>query len=458
MKRTFAVNIAGYAFTIDENAYALLEKYLDTITSAFKGKDEGEEISQDIELRVAELLLEKISSGSPIVSYNDVEEVIKRIGTPDEFTEEEVVISTESDDLNPEISEDCEKKEEKIEETITPPPYYQATPKIKKKLFRDSDNAMLGGVCAGLAWYTGIDVTLLRLLTVLLIFLSASTVAIVYIVLWIVVPVARTPLQRMQMMGEDPTVENIGKTVTENFNNERSNALENTPRSGFSRFISSSLSVLAKIIFIFCLIIGAPVLLVIFFIFIICIFAFFVGGTAIAGGSLFGETFDVHAPGGGTLAFYLLLASAGTIITLGIPFWLFLRMAFKSKVKQISENNRRAILIIWLVGIALTAVFTVKTVKKAKQMSKNNWDVNIEKLEMLNELDGDDIDNIKINNGEVTLTTKEGLKYKVSKGKVDIETQESLEKVETITPDSTHNISVIEERVIENENTKDSIK
>ena len=80
---------------------------------------------------------------------------------------------------------------------------------------------MIGGVCSGIAWYLNCDPTWVRLAAVLLTIASLSAGLVLYIILWIVLPEPRTPLERMQMMGEQPTVENIGKTVTDNFMEEK---------------------------------------------------------------------------------------------------------------------------------------------------------------------------------------------------------------------------------------------
>ncbi|MDE5875777.1 MAG: PspC family transcriptional regulator, partial [Muribaculaceae bacterium] len=115
MKKTFNINLAGFAFTIDEDAYSLLHDYLNTIEHAFSKEEDSKEISLDIEARVAELLMEKTTTGSPIVTLRDVEEVIARIGKPEDMIEEEslTLASEEGETINV-------RKEERI---ITPPPY-----------------------------------------------------------------------------------------------------------------------------------------------------------------------------------------------------------------------------------------------------------------------------------------------------------------------------------------------
>lgn len=112
MKKTFNINVAGFPFTIDDDAYTLLSDYLDTIEHAFAKQDDSRELVNDIESRIAELLLEQTSSGSAIVTAQDVEQVIRRVGQPEEMIEEDETISIDS-----------EKVEYK--ETVTPPPTFR---------------------------------------------------------------------------------------------------------------------------------------------------------------------------------------------------------------------------------------------------------------------------------------------------------------------------------------------
>lgn len=430
MKKTLNINLAGYPFTIDEDAYKLLEDYLDTIRFAFDTKEDTGELAADIEARIAELLMENEGGRIRIVSREEVSKVIERIGKPSEFIEIEEEVKTQEKESSEEVdtpnSESLHSEEEiQIEEEkITPPPY--ESKKLfgttwRKKLFRDPQNSMLGGVCAGLAVYLNIDVTIVRLLTVLLFFLSATTVAIAYIILWIVVPEAVTPLQRMQMMGQDPTMENIGKTVTENHLSEENKTSEENTKTGFQKFLSSALSIFVKCLIILGLLIGLPLLIAIGAAILGCVIAIFVISIGIVGGGMF-DTINE-----GLMVLFILLAVIGGAITIGIPLWLLIRMAFKKNDSNMTPNNRRSLLIIWLIGIALTAVFTVKAIKKGRYIDHDSIRENIENLQFLNDLDMEDIEDIKINNGKVTVTTKEGIKYKINKGAVTIESATSEE-------------------------------
>jgi phage shock protein PspC (stress-responsive transcriptional regulator) len=112
--------------------------------------------------------------------------VIARVGKPGEFAEDE---------------KDDEAQQEQTQET-------------KRKLFRNTDNKMLGGVFSGLGAYLGWDVTLLRILGVILLFVTHFVVVPIYIIMWFIVPEAKTAADKLQMMGKPMTLENIGKAVS----------------------------------------------------------------------------------------------------------------------------------------------------------------------------------------------------------------------------------------------------
>lgn len=199
MKKTYNINISGFAFTIDEDAYDILDSYLQTLSEICE-KTGQRETAVDIEQRIAEIFSEKYNSPvPPIISRLDVEEVIRRMGAPEEIVDEDVT----ADEAAP---EDPRRRS-------TPPPF-SGIRFVDNRLYRDVDHKVLGGVCAGLAWYLGIDVVWVRIIMVALAFLSGSTMVLIYIILWIVIPAARSPYERMQMMGIPSSMRNVGKVVT----------------------------------------------------------------------------------------------------------------------------------------------------------------------------------------------------------------------------------------------------
>ncbi len=199
MNKIFNVNLGGYPFTIDEDAYHQLNKYLDTIRRHFADSEGCDEILDDIEVRMAELFQERIK-GKAIVSNKDLDEVVKILGRPEDFGAEEL------DDDYEETSYSKKKKS-----TFT-------GMKTGKRLFRNSDEKIIGGVASGLSAYFGIsDPVWIRLLFVL--FMVGGGVAVpLYIVLWIIVPEAKTAGEKLEMHGEPVNVNNIARKVEEELN------------------------------------------------------------------------------------------------------------------------------------------------------------------------------------------------------------------------------------------------
>lgn len=179
MKKNITINLFGATYAIDEDAYELLKKYQDNMRSYFSKKEGGEEIADDIEHRVAELMAELRANGVEAISIEHVEQIINRIGNPEQMNEP----ASEQDVTSEEA---CEQKESG-----------------RRRLYRDPQDSMLGGVISGLSHFFGFgDPTLLRLAMVLLFFFSASTILIAYLVLWIVVPKAETAEERLRMKGK----------------------------------------------------------------------------------------------------------------------------------------------------------------------------------------------------------------------------------------------------------------
>jgi len=197
MKTTITVNLGGLVFHIDDDAYETLNTYLIAIEKQFNSDAERKDIMADIEARIAELFTEMLGDKRDVIRKEEVLKVIEILGQPEDFTEEE-----------------------------TPPPgssrkkstTYQAT----KRLYRDPDNRVLGGVCGGLGAYFNIDPIVFRILFIL-IFFGMGSGLIIYIILWIAIPEALTTAQKLEMRGEPITIENIKKAVREEFENVRKN-------------------------------------------------------------------------------------------------------------------------------------------------------------------------------------------------------------------------------------------
>jgi phage shock protein PspC (stress-responsive transcriptional regulator) len=167
MKKTFTINISGSVFHIDDDAFEKLQRYLQLLNRHFGTAIEGQEILQDIEARIAELFIEKTGNKVEVITDAMVDEVIARMGKPEDFMEPEEETSAKA----------------QAEGTV-----HDGEQKMRRRLYRDGDNRVIGGVCSGLGAYFNIDMVILRVIFVLAFFLGVGASLLIYIILWIVVP------------------------------------------------------------------------------------------------------------------------------------------------------------------------------------------------------------------------------------------------------------------------------
>ena len=242
MKKTLTVNLGGTVYHIDEDAYVLLDNYLNNLKYHFRSEADADEIVKDMENRIAELFSEYISRGQQVVTIENVEEVIARMGKPEEINAEE------------ELNNNADNSGSATNGDEIP----------KRRLFRNPDDKILGGVLSGLAAYFGWDVAWTRIAVLICgIFLHGFILA--YIIAWIIIPVARTATEKLQMKGEPVNMENIGKTVTDGFEKMNDYVHSDKPRSFVEKLGNIFFSVLGfivKLAFVILAICCAPVVMV----------------------------------------------------------------------------------------------------------------------------------------------------------------------------------------------------
>ncbi|HHB51718.1 MAG TPA: PspC domain-containing protein [Saprospiraceae bacterium] len=204
MKKIVNINLGGYPYTIDVDAYDKMEKYFSSLENYFKGYDNPHEIIFDIEVRMAELFKENIGTNS-IISMNDLDKAIAILGTPEDFSKENVEESF--DDADRSESRGSQSSSKRSSEY-----------RVGRKIYRDVDNKIIGGVCSGLANYLGIpDPIWIRLLFVIL-FVSGIS-PIIYIILMIIIPKATTETEKREMRGEPIDIDTIANSIEEEFQN-----------------------------------------------------------------------------------------------------------------------------------------------------------------------------------------------------------------------------------------------
>ena len=193
MKITVSINLGGYSFNIDEDAYAELKMYLRNLELHFAGEESASEILSDIETRMAELFRTKITSYKQVINIEDVRQAISVLGTPEDISDSDGPTSREK---------------------FSSPGYH--------RMYRDPDNRVIGGVCSGMGAYWNIDPVIVRIIFIALA-LAGGIGVMVYLILYIVLPEAKTTAQKIEMKGEPVNIHNIKEAVKKEFDSVRKN-------------------------------------------------------------------------------------------------------------------------------------------------------------------------------------------------------------------------------------------
>lgn len=277
MKKNISINISGIIFHIEEDGYEVLKKYLDSINKYFSSFEDSSEILSDIESRIAEIFLSKLNEGKQVITFEDVNSLVTTMGSVSDFkaAEEQEFAQTEnasqqadqktaSNNYQKEKSEYAKAASKNLHRDQRRKilggvcaglgHYFNVDPvwvrlffalltfawgfgllvyvimwialpgsltledeTVNRKLFRDKERKVIGGVSGGLAAYFGIDVVVIRVLFVVLAIFGGFGL-IAYIVLWIATPEAVTITDKMEMQGEPVTLSNIESNLKKNFN------------------------------------------------------------------------------------------------------------------------------------------------------------------------------------------------------------------------------------------------
>lgn len=325
MKKTVTVNLNGRVFTMDDDAYRLLDTYLENIRIYFRKEEGSKEIIADFEARIEELFSERIRLGYEVITIGQVEEVIARVGKPSDFGYGDPENSNREEDPH----------------TDENPSSRQSARQTKRTFFRDSDGGMLGGICAGLAAYFQWDVLAVRGVAIVLMFASSFVLVPVYLLAWAIFPAAKTAAEKLQMQGKPITVENIGKTVAA----ETERASKNKAREYMERVLDAVV-ILMKI----CLVgIGCLIGLPLVFALVVLIIALFAVLSGAGGIDLLSAipffSITVHP----------LLATVSFILVAGVPLAVvvYIVVARIAKLAPVSRSVKWIILTVWILAVIL---------------------------------------------------------------------------------------------------------
>lgn len=344
MNKTVNINLAGIFFHIDEDAYLKLQRYLDAIKRSFTDSQGRNEIIADIEARVAELFSERVQNDKQVVSTKEVDEVIAIMGQPEDYMVDEEIFEDE------------------------PRPQHKSA-SSHRKLYRDVDNAYIGGVSSGLAHYLGIDALWIRLIWVAL-FFGAGTGIFVYIILWILMPAAESTADKLAMTGKPVNITNIEEKVKEGFSNVKesiddvadrvkqgdyNNKLKSSSRSFFDalgNIIMFFFKIIAKFIGVILIIIGATTLI-----------SLIIGLLSVGVADIF------HFPGidmadvVNSTGLPIWLVSLLVLFAVGIPFFFLFILGLKilvTNLKSIGKIATFTLIGLWLASIIALSVFSMK--------------------------------------------------------------------------------------------------
>ena len=342
MKKTYNINLGGIVFHIDEDAYELLDKYLSNLRIHFSKEEGAEEIVHDMELRISELFSERLNEKNQVITLKDVEEIIAQMGKPEEFSEDA------TQDTN-----------EYIKEEKTP-----------KRLFRDPDNKVIGGVCSGIAAYFGWDVTILRILLIILAFpifwngaFIIKGIVLFYIIAWIIIPEATTATEKLSMKGMKVNVENIGKTVTDGFEKVNDFVKSEKPRSFLQRVGEAIVGVvgfLIKCILVIAAICFTPVLFVVLIVFV-SLLAAATGVISAVPTMLYEMMPKIDWSIVNLSPFTTSLMSISGILVIGIPIVGFIHflMSTFGGWKAMPFAARMTLLVLWLIALGVGTFFMI---------------------------------------------------------------------------------------------------
>ncbi len=212
MKEVMNIGIGGKSFVVETSAYEILKDYLELFSSKIK-PGESSEVMEDIESRIAELCSENISAYKNVVTESIVVKIVTQLGLPNGESYRPFQGAASGAAKGAASASAGAATGASGAYSGAAGAAYGAgaeEQRVPKKLFRDSDDKMIGGVCSGLGFYLGADPVLVRVL--FLIALLFGTLGFwVYLIIWIVAPLAVNPVQKCEMRGLAPTAENLGK-------------------------------------------------------------------------------------------------------------------------------------------------------------------------------------------------------------------------------------------------------
>ena len=341
MNKTVNINIGGLIFHIDEDAYQKLTRYFDAIKRSLSNSSGKDEIMKDIEMRVAELLIEKQKSDKHVINNKDVDEVIVVMGQPEDYR----------------IDDDNDTT------TSSKEPYYPYTK--SRKLYRDKDRGTIAGVCTGLGHYFGIDAVWLKILFLIL-FFGFGTGFIAYIVLWVAMPKAITTSEKLEMTGEPVTISNIEKKVREEFDSVTNkfkgadyDKMGNQVKTGAEKIAGGIGEVFMSIFKVIAKVLGSIIVVIS----TILLIGLFIGMFTFGSTSFMNAPWQKYVEAVNYTDIPLWVFGVLTFLAVGIPLFFFFILGLKllvTNLKSVGSVVKYSLLAIWIFAVGSLVVIGIQ--------------------------------------------------------------------------------------------------
>ena len=353
MKKNITINLCGRLFQIDEDAYELLQNYIESLHASFGRQEGGEEIADDIEERIAELFDELKANGTEALTIDHVKDIITRIGKPEQLT---------GGEEDAERTEDHSGKHSTAQDILNNVRARTAG----KRLYRNPNDKMLAGVLSGFAAYTGTDATWWRIGYVLLLlgsnlflgplfklfhlggfFFSINmTLVLLYVILAFAMPEAKKPQQMLEMEGKDVTPQSLADVVVD----EQQPQLQHTSvaREFFSVFMKIVLGFFVAIAFLIGIVLSIAFLAVL----MTTIFALVMPASAAfdmpftLGGMGLVEVWNYHP-------LLLIGFTLALLVVLFIPVYAITHMilSLSKRIRPMGVAQRIVCIVLWLIAL-----------------------------------------------------------------------------------------------------------
>lgn len=361
MNKTISINLGGFFFHIDEDAYQKLSRYFEAVKQSLSIEGR-EEIMKDIESRVAELFQERLQNEKQVIGLVEIDAVIKIMGQPEDYNID---------------------KEAQNERNFTS----FSTPSKVRKLYRDKESCIVGGVASGFGHYFNIDPVWIRLLFVIIVIAGFGGPVLIYLILMVIIPEALTTSQKLEMKGEPITISNIERKVKEGIDEiaDKISAIDhqkitNTAKNGVKNIEPILSTIFGTLFKLFSKCIGALIVLFAS----LSLFGFSMVGIILMFSSAMPDNYiinHIQTPIG--LETPLWLQGLLFIIVLGIPFFYLLLLGLKllaSNFKSIGNSTTYILIATWVIATGITISLGIN---EATQLAFDGKAVTNEKITIL---------------------------------------------------------------------------